>query len=111
VAGDNAVKNSNGVKKAILVVSLIGAIFSGAWYFDGRYAKAEEVRQQISEIKMLYLTSERRALRREKFDLESTSQRRPLTALERQRLSQIGEDLKELEWQMGQLPPAKAGGL
>ena len=93
-------KNSNGVKRAISIVSLIGAIFLGAWYFDERYAKAEEVRQQISDIKLLYLASERRGLRREKFDLESTAQRRQLTPLERQRLDQIVEELKALDRQM-----------
>lgn len=99
MAGDSGAKN-NGVKKAILVASLIGAVFSGAWYFDGRYAKAEEVRQQVSEIKLLYLASERRGLRREKFDLESAAQRRQLTPLERQRLNQIIDELQELEKQM-----------
>ncbi len=87
----------NNLKTTLVICSLIGTLAGGIWAIDGRYARASDVKQQVSEIKNLYLTSELRALKKEAFEFLVAQQKRKLTLLELGRLQQIKEDIKKLE--------------
>mgnify|MGYP001559240384 CR=1 FL=1 len=85
------------IKWASGLLALIGLIWGSSWTLDERYARAMDVQAQIGDVKILYLESERRALRREKFDLENQQQQGPLTPLERSRLKEVEDELKGVE--------------
>ena len=91
----------NGWKGIIATVSgaatLLGASWGGYAWMDGRYEQKALARQEHQETKMLYLRSEQRALERQKFELEVAKSQRPLTILERQRLQEIYEQLRQLD--------------
>lgn len=80
----------------------IGFIATGIYTVETRYARATDVQQQIQGVQGLFLQSERRALMREKFDLEVARSKRSLTPLEDTRLRQVIEELRLLEGQMQQ---------
>ena len=85
------------IKWASALLALVGVIWGGSWTLDERYARAMDVNAQIGDVKVLYLESERRALRREKFDLENARERRPLTPLEKARLKDVQDEMKGIE--------------
>jgi len=76
---------------------LLGMLLTGVITADTRYAKAGDVRRQVDEIKVLQLKSEARSLSRDRFALEVERARRPLTRTERERLTQIEEELRDVE--------------
>ena len=91
-------------KKLSAALAVVGAVAAGIWAMDGRYereAQAQErtveFRAQIASVKELYIRSEQRALRQQQFDLEREAQRRALTPLERQRLEQLRQELKDVD--------------
>ncbi len=92
---------SNGLtptlKTIVVMVMLVSTIWVGAWQMDTRYAKASEMRQQVSGLTVLYLESELRALRRQLFELQVASQRRILTPLELQRMKEIKSEIQRLK--------------
>ena len=84
--------------KAIAVLTmLVSTIWVGAWQMDTRYAKARDMKQQVSGLTVLYLESELRSLHRQLFELLVASQRRLLTPIELQRLEEIKSEIKRLE--------------
>lgn len=85
------------MKQAITVATLIGTVAIGVWAVEERYARAVDVQHQISEIKQLYINAELRALKKDRFELESAAQRRPLTDLERRRLQEVIEEIERME--------------
>lgn len=85
------------------MLALVGAILGGAFQVDERYAKADDVQQQVGEVKQLYLKSERRDLARQRFDIEVTKQRRALTQLENKRARELDQEQKEIDMQIQQL--------
>ena len=85
------------IKWASGLVALVGSLWVGFLQFDSTYARAMDVQAQIGDVKVLYLESERRALRREKFDLENARERRPLTPLEKARLKDVQDEMKGIE--------------
>ena len=95
------------VKSMAALVAALGALATGIWSIDGRYAKAEDVRQQVLGVKELYLQSERRALQRQKFELDVARQQRPLTPIERQRLMEVDRELEQLEQQLKGIRPQR----
>ena len=97
------------LKWAASTAGAVGAIIAAGFSFDGRYAKAEDVRQQIGGVKVLYLHSERRALERQRFELQVEARRRRLTDMEVGRLAEIERELRQVERQIRTLegaPPA-----
>lgn len=94
---------SRRLKWAASTVGAVGAIMAAAFSFDGRYAKAEDVRQQVGDVKLLYLHSERRALQRQKFELDVAARQRRLTELELQRQSEIANELRVVDQQIRRL--------
>ena len=85
------------LKWASGLVALIGTLWMGFLQFDSTYVRAMDVQAQIGDVKVLYLESERRALRREKFDLENAREQGPLTPLEKARLKEVEEEMKGIE--------------
>ena len=76
---------------------LVASLWGGYIVLDTRYAKAAEVKQQLGDVKYLYLRSEQRATQRQKFELDTAKEKRPLTELEKQRVKELEEDLKQLD--------------
>lgn len=85
------------LKWASALLALVGVIWGGSWTLDERYARAMDVQAQIGGVKILYLESERRALRREKFDLENSREQGPLTPPEKARLKEVEDEMKGIE--------------
>ncbi len=81
-------------------LTLIGTVTSGWLFLDDRFAKAGETQQQIDGVKQLYLQSELRSVRREKFQIQVTKQTRKLTPIEEQRLQQLGQEEQDLNGQV-----------
>lgn len=92
--------HKNRIAQATALCTLIGTIAGGLWALDSRYARAGDVRQQVSEIKGLYLQSELRGLKKEKFELEVTKQRRPLSNLEQGRLREVSDEIQRVQDQL-----------
>lgn len=76
---------------------LVAALWGGFIGIDTRYAKAQDTRQQVGDLRGLYLRSEQRALEDQKFRIQSTGQQRRLTELEQQRLRQIDTQLQQIQ--------------
>ena len=91
------------IKAVMSIGGLVGMLASGIWVVDARNAEAEEVvaqaqqwQKSLQDIKVGQLQSDRRALVREKFELENVplAQR---TRLEKQRLQEVASDIEELD--------------
>jgi len=85
------------IKWASALLALVGVIWGGSWTLDERYARAMDVQAQIGDVKVLYLESERRALRRERFELENKQEKQKLTPLERNRLKEVQDEMRGIE--------------
>ncbi len=96
------------LKTIVVMVMLVSTIWVGAWQMDTRYAKASEMRQQVSGLTVLYLESELRALRRQLFELQVALQRRMLTPLELQRMDEIKREIKRLEIKIARTQDGKS---
>ena len=85
------------IKWASGLVALVGTLWMGFLQFDSTYARAMDVQAQVGEIKTLYLESERRALRRERFELENKQEKQKLTPLEKNRLKEVEDDMRAID--------------
>jgi len=85
------------IKWASGLVALVGSLWVGFLQFDSTYARAMDVQAQIGDVKVLYLESERRALRRERFELENKQEKQKLTPLERNRLKEVQDEMRGIE--------------
>ena len=94
-------------KAITAIVAVIAAVGAGACGLDVRYAKAEDMKAQISGVKQLYLRSERRAVEKELFSYEVLKKKRPLTDLEHQRVRHLEQELKEIQEDLEAAKPAK----
>ena len=79
------------------MLGLVAALWGGFVTMDTRYAKAQDTRQQVGDLKGLYLRSEQRALEDQRFRIQITGQQRRLTELEQQRLRQIDTALQQVQ--------------
>ena len=79
------------------ILGLVATLWGGFIVVDTRYAKAQDTRQQVGDLKGLYLRSEQRALEDQRFRIQSTGQQRRLTELEQQRLKQIDTALQQIQ--------------
>jgi hypothetical protein len=98
---------SRWLKHLPLAISLTSTALGGLVWIDTHYAKAEEVdrlKQSVAELgvelKISVLQNRRSTLRGEQFRLQS---QRPPSALERQRLFEVSNDLADVEQQLEQL--------
>lgn len=76
---------------------LVASLWGGFIVVDTRYARAQEMRQQVGDLRGLYLRSEQRALEDQRFRIQITGQQRRLTELEQQRLRQIDTALRQIQ--------------
>jgi len=76
---------------------LVGILWGGFIAVDTRYAKAQDTRQQVGDLRGLYLRSEQRALEDQRFRIQIAGQQRRLTELEQQRLRQIEMALQQIQ--------------
>lgn len=88
------------IKKVATSLIVVGMIFTTAWAFDARYAKAGEVQAQISVLTNLVLTIKLGDLMRQLFDIERAAEMRKLTHLEKRRKQQILQEIKLIEDKM-----------
>ena len=88
----------------------LAAILSLGWQFDARYAHSEDVRQQIGDVKRLYLESERRFLKQREFELRNARTQRKLTDLERQRLDEVQNEIKKVDDELYAIPSIRPSG-
>jgi len=79
------------------MLGLVASLWGGFIVVDTRYAHSQETRQQVGDLKGLYLRSEQRALEDQRFRIQSTGQQRKLTELEQQRLRQIDTQLQQIQ--------------
>ena len=93
--------------KRLTTTFVLLAAFGGAWMgVDSHFARATDVQamqSQVTEVKILYLQSERRALLRQRFELEVAQQARRLTPLEVQRLRDLAEELTDVDREIQRL--------
>jgi hypothetical protein len=97
-------------KAVTAVLVLLGAVASGAWCLDARYAKAADLLAQqqtlqrsLGDLKVGQMQSDRRALLKEKFALEAAAQKGRLTPLEQERLRAVEADLADLDREIARL--------
>jgi len=79
------------LKWSAATFALVATLWGGFTAFDGRYARAADMRQQVDGLKALYLQQQVMALEREEFELVRELQRRRLSAFEEHRLSAFEE--------------------
>ena len=82
-----------GLKKTASAITIVGALFYGAWSLDIRYAKAADVQAQIGSLTILYLQSILMDLKRQLFDLLVAEETRRLTNLEKRRMIEIEQEI------------------
>jgi hypothetical protein len=93
------------LKWSAATVALVGTLWGGFTAFDGRYARAADMRQQVDGLKALYLQQQVTALEREEFELAREAQRRRLSAFEDQRLNAVRKQLDYLRPQLKMVAP------
>ena len=92
------------IKWATALLALVGLIWGGSWSLDERYARAMDVQAQVGEVKLLYLESERRALRKELFEWKSLQDSGGnLTTRERARLKEVEDELADVQEKINKL--------
>ena len=87
-------------KAIAAVVALVVAIAAFPLWLETRYATAEDVKAQVGSVKQLYLQSERRALRKDLFDLQVREKQRKLTDLEQRRKRELEDELRQVDEQL-----------
>jgi len=87
-------------KTITAIVAVVVAIAAFPLWLETRYATAEDVKAQVGSIKQLYLQSERRALRKELFDLQVREKQRRLTDLEQRRKQELEDELRQVNEQL-----------
>lgn len=96
---------SDRLKWTAAIVALVSTLWGGFLAFDGRYARAADMRQQVDGLKALYLQQQVTALEREEFELAREAQRRKLSAFEDQRLNTVRKQLDILRPQLRAVAP------
>jgi len=79
------------------MLGLVATLWGGFVVVDTRYAHSQDTRQQVGDLKGLYLRSEQRALEDQRFRIQIAGQQRRLTELEQQRLRQIDTALQQVQ--------------
>lgn len=92
-------------KTIAAILALVGSIATGAWALDSRYARSDDLvaqatqlQRSLGDLKTGQLQSDRRALQREKFELENIKKTRgKLTVFEERRLQAVTEEITNLD--------------
>ena len=87
-------------KAITAVIAVVVGIAAFPLWLETRYATAEDVKAQVGSVKQLYLQSERRALRKDLFDLQVREKQRKLTDLEQRRKRELEDELRQVDEQL-----------
>lgn len=85
------------IKWAISILTLVGMLWGGYATLDGRYAHSADVERKFTTLERTLKQGQRQQLRREEFDLLREKEQGPLTRLEKERLQEVQDTVRELD--------------
>jgi guanylate kinase len=83
-----------------LIVTVLGAGWSGKAVLDTTYAGAAQVQQKFDSLQLFLSKRDLRDLKRERGELERAKETRGLSEYEKGRLKEIKDEIEDLEKQL-----------